>query len=112
MEDLRKWGYEVDKVEQRLPIPGKFVTRDLFTIIDLLAMKPGHRLLAVQVTSRSNVNARVKKSEEKAKVWTSTGNCFQVWGYDDKCQRRVMTMQQNGKWMDRVDLVGGDEVEQ
>jgi hypothetical protein len=54
---LRNLGYRCDIVERRL---GRFVTKDLFGFIDLLAIKDGE-VLAVQTTSGSNVAARVAK---------------------------------------------------
>jgi hypothetical protein len=36
---LRDHGFSVCRVEQRLPIPGKFVTKDAFGFGDLLAMR-------------------------------------------------------------------------
>lgn len=98
MADLKALGYLVEKVEQRLPIPTKFVTRDLFACIDLIAMKAGRPLLALQVTSRSNVNARMEKSRERAQVWVRTGNRFQVRGYGGVSGCRIVEMDDDGQW--------------
>lgn len=98
MEYLRKLGYEADKVEQRVPIPGKHVTCDLFGCIDVIGMKAGKPLLAVQATSRDNVNARMKKSKAKAAVWVSTGNRFEVWGYGPTGKRTVRMI--DGRWVE------------
>jgi hypothetical protein len=57
-QHLRGLGYLVEKVEQRVPHTN--TTRDLFGIVDLLAIRPGE-VLGVQVTSGSNVAARVRK---------------------------------------------------
>lgn len=57
---LRERGYRAEVVEKRLPIPGKYVTRDLFNIGDILAIRAGEVLL-VQTTSGSNVAARIAK---------------------------------------------------
>ena len=68
MELMRSEGYMVADVERRLPIPGMFVTQDLFQMGDLLCVIPanrtrlGHGLnVLVQVTSRGNMNAREHK---------------------------------------------------
>lgn len=53
-------GYTVDIVERRIT---SFVTRDLFGFIDLIAIRRDETL-ALQVTSASNVSARVKKINE------------------------------------------------
>lgn len=103
LKALRAQGYDVEKVEQRLPIPGKFVTRDLFQCIDLIAMKPGQPLRAIQVTSRTNVNARMTKATlgGKAIIWVSTGNSFEIWGTGGKkTAKRVVGLMHNGEWVE------------
>jgi hypothetical protein len=85
---LEARGYTVGKVEQRLPIPGKFVTRDFCGFADLIAFKgPGTApgiasfvwdsgIFAVQVTSASNLASRSIKIRDnpKAREWLrSTG---------------------------------------
>ena len=72
---LREYGWEAETVEKRLPIPGLFVTKDLFGVIDIVAMKPGSPILAVQATSRTNVNARMAKAQAsgKALLWVQCG---------------------------------------
>ena len=58
---LREQGYEVDIVE-RIQRRGNVTWRnDLFGAFDLLGVNPDGEVIAVQVTSRSNVSARVKK---------------------------------------------------
>ncbi len=63
MKHLRQQGFIVAKVEQRLPIPGMFVTRDAFNFGDLLIAKEGYGIALVQTTSRANLNARVHKAK-------------------------------------------------
>ena len=55
---LRDQGYTVEVVEKT--IPQTFIKKDLFGFADLLAIRENEVLL-VQVTSGSNVSARVKK---------------------------------------------------
>jgi hypothetical protein len=55
---LRELGYLVEIVEKS--IPKTFIKKDLFGFADLLAIRKDEVLL-VQVTSGSNVSARVKK---------------------------------------------------
>lgn len=98
LERLRRDGWIADKVEQTLPIPGRTVTRDVYGFADILAAHPQRGILLVQVTSRSNVNARITKataetvedgigSEEpnlvraKLIVWLSAGGLFEVHGW-------------------------------
>jgi len=84
-------GWRVDVVERKVT---RIVTHDLFGIIDLIAIK-GAETLAVQVTSRSNISARVRKitdSEALADV-RDAGWTLLVHGWD----------QYNGK--DRLKIV-------
>ena len=104
LAELRADGYEVGVVERRLPIPGLWVTQDLFGIIDLVAMKPGEPLLAVQVTSRSNINARITKALAggKAKTWVSTGNKFEIVGFGGKkTSKRTVVMGLDGLFVEK-----------
>lgn len=81
---LRKLGYLPAVVEQRLPIPGRFVTRDLFGILDIIAIKDGERgCLGVQATTVSNLSARLAKARanEHLRVWKQAGNAFCVVGW-------------------------------
>ena len=64
LEDL---GYLVGAVEQ--VIPHTFIRRDLFGLFDLVAIKDG-TTIAVQVTSASNIMARVHKIEESENLPT------------------------------------------
>lgn len=107
MERLRRGGYTVDKVEQRVV---KFVTRDLFGIIDLLAMRAGE-LLAVQVTSSDHLATRITKclAAEELRIWLSIqGARFECWGWalrGARGERKLWTLR-------RVELLlVGEEVE-
>jgi hypothetical protein len=100
MKELRGQGWIVEKVEQRLPIPNRFVTRDLFQCLDLVAMKDHEPLLGLQVTSRTNVNARMTKAKVggKAIIWVSTGNRFEIWGYAPNGSVRKVVLAMTGEW--------------
>ena len=100
MKELRLQGYRVEKTEQRLPIPGKFVTRDLFDCIDAVAIKLGSRITALQITSDSggNMTARMKKAVDVARLWVSCGGEFQVWACSHRGWR-IATMLQSGEWV-------------
>lgn len=65
LERLRAEGWTVGVVEQRIPRTN--ITRDLFGFVDLVAVRDGETL-AVQVTSGSNVSARVRKIGEAEHV--------------------------------------------
>ncbi len=65
VEHLRAFGWTVGVVEQRIPHTN--ITRDLFGFIDLIAIRGGETM-GVQVTSGSNVSARVHKIAESEHV--------------------------------------------
>ena len=58
---LRKDGWLVAVVEHT--IPKTFIKRDLFGMWDLIGIRDGETM-AIQVTSGSNVSARVRKIED------------------------------------------------
>lgn len=74
---LESRGFIVAKVEQRLPIPGKFVTLDAFNVFDLLVACPGFGIAGVQVTGGSGGNAAARRAkvlaEPRARVWIESG---------------------------------------
>ena len=83
MAQLRLEGWIAEKVEQRLPIPGRFVTRDMGGFGDILAWKPGEGILAVQATSASNVPAHAVKAAglKTLRPWLEAGGRFEIWGW-------------------------------
>lgn len=86
---LRDLGFIVCKVEQRLPIPGKFITRDAFNIGDLLVAKEGFGIALVQVTSMSNLAARERNAREIPELpkWLAAGGKFLMHGWAKKGPR-------------------------
>lgn len=58
------------------------VRNDLFGVFDLLAIRP-KEIIGVQVTSKSNMGARVKKITEsdKANMWLLAGGLIAVHGW-------------------------------
>jgi hypothetical protein len=71
---LRKLGWTVEKVEQRLPIPDRFVTRDLFNFIDLIAID-GKRIMGVQTTTMANASKHREKivALPAYQLWKASG---------------------------------------
>jgi hypothetical protein len=61
--------------------------QDLFNIIDLLAMKDGEPLLAVQTTTTPHLVERMHKAPETVKTWESTGNRFVFHGWAERGAR-------------------------
>ncbi len=107
---LRERGYLAEKVEQRLPIPGKFITRDLFNCIDVIAVHPERKeILGIQATSGSNVSARITKTLEQAgfDAWRRAGGLFVIHGWakqGPRGKRKLWTCRE-------VDLSGTGYVE-
>ena len=58
IKKLTNEGWLVWNVENRVPRTN--ITKDLFGFLDLVALK-GEETLGIQVTSASNVSARIKK---------------------------------------------------
>lgn len=78
---LKKEGYTAQVVEHWVPVA--HVRRDLFGIIDIVAVKEGiFGVLGIQVTSKSNISARINKAKTNKSllVWYKAGNNFEVWG--------------------------------
>ncbi len=79
---LRKQGYLAQTVEKYNMFSKKRL--DLFGCIDLVAIRSDIQgVLGIQVTSRGNIQDRVKKCKEEAKmkVWLAAGNQLQVHGW-------------------------------
>lgn len=70
----RKWrgrGYYVEGTESIIRLPGGITRRsDLFGFSDMVAVKAGEPLVFLQITSASNVPARLRKIREES---TGTG---------------------------------------
>jgi len=84
---LRKLGYTCAITEHWNQYA--FIRQDLYGFIDLLAMKEGEPLLAIQTTSTANNLARIKKilALPQAKLWLQIGNKLQVIGWSKKGAR-------------------------
>jgi hypothetical protein len=101
---LRKEGWCCGKVEQT--VPHTFIKRDLGGFIDIVAWKPGHRILAVQATSGDHVADRIAKirSLPAAEAWMrSAGGTVEVWGW-----RKVGDRGKRKLWEARRVMVGMD----
>jgi hypothetical protein len=87
---LRRDGYTAQVVEHW--VPGANVRRDLFGIVDVLAIR-GEETLGVQATSDSNVSARVRKIAESEHIAAirEAGWAVRVDGWSKK----------DGKWVCR-----------
>lgn len=90
MKWARDNGYIVAKVEQRIPAPGLFITRDAFGFGDLL-LAGGTEIALVQVTSTGNLSAREAKARTKCKkelrIWLLASGKFWLHGWSMKGAR-------------------------
>lgn len=70
---LRSQGFAAQVVEQT--IPKTFIKRDLYGIIDIIAVNATYTL-GIQTTSGSNVAARIRKAieSEHLQLWLSAPN--------------------------------------
>ncbi len=105
LKHYRQLGWVVDVVE-RFVARGHGYRKDFLGCADLIAAKPGEKVLAIQATSASNVASRLKKSKGIAelKVWLTVATIVVVgWGRRD------------GKWFARIEELTldsmGDEAE-
>jgi hypothetical protein len=101
MKYFREHKIPCCRVEQRLPIPGKFVTKDAFGFGDLLTIGYLHYgdvvgpsfkhagISLIQVTSTSNLNAREEKIRgiPESFLWLNEGGRIFLQGWSKKGPR-------------------------
>lgn len=80
------------EIVERWIIPGK-KKKDFLGFIDMLVCIPNVGILGVQITTKSNMNARIKKIKESPKypIWKQSFGKLQVWGWYKK--------KNNGPWL-------------
>ncbi len=86
LEHLRTLGYRAEVVEKT--IPHTFIKKDLWGA-DILAVKSGAPILAVQATSASNHAARRVKLEAGGFIplWKGAGAVLEIWSWDKRGPR-------------------------
>lgn len=83
LEELKTLGFDAHVVERY----NRFARRriDLFNFADIVAMKPGVGIVAVQATSNNggNHSAHIKKiqAEPKARTWIESGGRIEMWSW-------------------------------
>jgi len=108
---LRSLGYTADVVEQTLP--RCFIKRDLFGCFDIVAVKVGAPILAVQTTSTRTAERTVKIEESApARDWLAAGGAIEVHGWVKRVKggafhyglRRLSARLESGgvKWHEEV----------
>ncbi len=100
---LRQQGYTAGVVERWLPFArnGQGARSDLFGAFDVLAIRAGFPVLAVQCSSSGGIAARLKKLRAlpAVRIWLACGCQAEVWGW----------AQHDGRWVvRRVALSPGD----
>jgi hypothetical protein len=70
-------------------IPQTRRRRDLFGVIDIVAIKAGQPVLGIQTTSATNQAARFNKAviQPELRTWLETGSLFHVHGWAKKGKR-------------------------
>ena len=76
---LRARGYRAEVVE-RWNGHAK-IRQDLFGVVDILAVKAGEPIKAVQTTTATNLRARVEKAAGFPALWRACGGAFEFHGW-------------------------------
>jgi hypothetical protein len=95
-------GWRVHKTEQRLPIPGKFVTQDFGNFADLIAYS-AMETVGLQACAISGFAAHVSKIRglATARLWCHEGSRrrIEVWGWSGRRFRcATMIALADGAW--------------
>lgn len=93
MAELRKRGWTAQVVEHRVPRVN--ILRDLFGVIDVVALAPGvfnleaPYILGIQATSGVNHAARRDKilTEPRARQWVEAGGRLELWSWSKRGDR-------------------------
>jgi hypothetical protein len=90
LAECKRRGWIAQVVEQT--IPRTFIKRDLFGIIDIIAITdqgPLSEIIGIQVTSGTNHAARVAKArrEPRLSAWLGGGARFEVWSWSKRGAR-------------------------
>jgi hypothetical protein len=98
---FRDQGWLADVTERWIAQAG--IRKDLFGIIDLIAIKAGEAVIGLQATSLSNVPARVAKAKASGPlaIWLKTGARFQVIGWTRRGK----------KWSPKIVELLADQIE-
>jgi hypothetical protein len=98
LAECRKRGWIAQVVEQT--IPRTFIKRDLFGIIDIVAITDAG-ILGIQATSGTNHAARVAKArlEPRLTRWLEEGARFEVWSWakrGNRGERKLWSLRAEG----------------
>jgi hypothetical protein len=86
LAECKRRGWTAQVVEQTIPY--SFIKRDLFGIIDILALTE-NGILGIQATSGTNHSARITKAraEPRLATWLARGGSFEVWSFAKRGER-------------------------
>ncbi len=92
---LRRAGYTPAVAERWIPRAN--VRKDLFGIIDIVAIKAGSPILGIQVTTAGNLSTRVAKARHcpALPTWLATGAAFELHGWrqvDGRWRVKIVTL--------------------
>lgn len=80
LKHLRELGYTPAVVEKFNSFTKQ--RKDLYECIDIVAVRPGVRVLGIQACAHSSMSARMKKCIEFGQGWLSTGHTqLEVWAF-------------------------------
>ncbi len=84
---LKKMGYRPAIVERWNQFA--HIRQDLYGFIDILAIKPGEPILAIQACVVGDMSKRLKKIAglPAPAIWLATGSPIQIWGWGKHGQR-------------------------
>ena len=109
LHKLRDEGCVVDKVEKFNSFAGPFGRReDAFGFIDIIALRPGVGIVAIQSTGPSGHSEHRRKivTSECAVAWLACGGLIELWSW------RKLLVKRGGKarcWQPRIEhLYAGD----
>jgi hypothetical protein len=96
LERLRRAGYLPAVVERWIPRVN--IRKDLFGIIDVVAIKAANPILAVQTTSLANLPARIAKARAcpALPLWFAAGGTFELHGWvcrDGRWHVKIVALQ-------------------
>lgn len=107
LAECRKRGWIAQVVEHR--VPRMQITRDLFNVIDVVALDDGTmvpragggRILGIQACAGASHAARRDKilAEPKARAWVAAGGHLELWSWSKRGGRHVTRK----KWELRVE---------
>jgi hypothetical protein len=107
IKHCRKLGWHAQTVEQT--VPHTFIKRDLFGVIDIVAVMQGEplnpaRILGIQATAGGHHAARVAKilAEPRARAWVEAGAILEVWSWELQGARGAKKVRRLRR--DRIDL--------